>query len=314
MTRFRFALVLWPALGALAAAPASAELRADFREPPSEFKAMPLWHLNGTLTPEGIAAQMRASHDVSGFGGVTVLPVHETRPAYLSEEYFARYGEILQTARESGMRVVFYDDTFAFDSGSLVLNPEVRWNFLDGRDAAFGLLLGYRDGRDEEDPGLLGGGTGSTRLQGMGTIDTAVDAGVQGHVLVFGVPLFAQVRSALNSEQGTLAILGAYVPLKLGSSFELTVMPTVTWADSTQMQAFYSVTPVQSARSGFRTYEAGSGWQSAALEIGGDLTISGGWHAIGSVAYQRLLADAAASPVVQEKGQASGLLGLSYRF
>ena len=204
--------------------------------------------------------------------------------------------------------------TFAFDSGSLVLNPELRWNFLDGRDAAFGLLLGYRDGRDEKDPGLIGGGTGSTRLQGMGTINTAVDAGVQGHVSVFGVPLFAQVRSALNSEQGTLAILGAYVPLKLGSSFELTVMPTVTWADSTQMQAFYSVTPAQSARSGFRAYDAGSGWQSAALEIGGDLTISGGWHAIGSIAYQRLLADAAASPVVQEKGQASGLLGLSYRF
>ena len=120
MKTLRSASFLAPALCVLvlsAAAPAAADLRGDFREPPAEFKAMPLWHLNGTLTPEGIAEQMRASRDVSGFGGVTVLPVHETRPAYLSDEYFARYGEILKAARESGMRVVFYDDT-GFPSGS----------------------------------------------------------------------------------------------------------------------------------------------------------------------------------------------------
>jgi len=204
--------------------------------------------------------------------------------------------------------------TVALDSGSLALDPELRWNFVDGHDASFGLLLGYRDGRDEEDPSLIGGGTGSTRLRGMGTISTAVDAGVQGHVLVFGVPLFAQVRSALNGEQGTLVILGSYVPIKIGNCFELTVLPTLTWADSTQMQAFYGVTPVQSARSGIQAYDANSGLQSAALEIIGDLTISGGWHAVGSVAFQRLLSDAASSPVVQEKGQVSGLLGMSYRF
>ncbi|MFH0782791.1 MAG: MipA/OmpV family protein [Pseudomonadota bacterium] len=204
--------------------------------------------------------------------------------------------------------------TFALDSGSLTIDPELRWNFLDGRDAAFGLLLGYREGRDDQEPGLLGSGTGSSRLQGMGTISAVVDAGVQGHVSVFGVPLFAQVRRALNSEQGTLVILGAYLPLKLGSCFELVMLPTLTLADSDQMQAFYGVTPTQSAGSGFRAYEARSGWQSAALEMIGDWTISGGWHAICSVTYLHLLADAASSPLVQEKGQVSGLLGMSYRF
>ena len=204
--------------------------------------------------------------------------------------------------------------TFALDSGSQVLDPQLRWSFFDSRDAGFGLLLGYRNGRDEKEPSLIGGGTGSPHLLGMGTIDTAVDAGFQGHLSVFGVPLFAQVRSALNSDQGTLAILGAYLPLKVGSRFELSVLPTVAWADSSQMLAFYGVTPAQSTRSGFRIYEIGAGWQDAALEIIGDFTISDGWHAIGSVAYLRLLADAAASPLVQEKGQLNCLLGLSYRF
>ena len=78
---------------------------------------MPFWHLNGELTTNEIRAQMLASRDVSGFGGVTLLPVAETAPTYLTEAYFARYGEMLRTARELGLEVVFYDDT-GFPSGT----------------------------------------------------------------------------------------------------------------------------------------------------------------------------------------------------
>ena len=78
---------------------------------------MPFWHINGTLTTAEIKSQMQASRDKSGFGGVAVLPVFETKPSYLSDEYFARYGDILNTARDLGMEVILYDDT-GFPSGS----------------------------------------------------------------------------------------------------------------------------------------------------------------------------------------------------
>ena len=93
------------------------DLAQDFHDPPSSLRAMPFWHINGVLTTREIKAQMQASRDQSGFGGVAVLPVAETRPEYLSEAYFARYGDILKLARELGMEVIFYDDT-GFPSGS----------------------------------------------------------------------------------------------------------------------------------------------------------------------------------------------------
>ncbi len=89
----------------------------DFKKPPLALKSLPLWHLNGTLTQAEIAAQLQASRDASGFAGVAVLPVKETQPEYLSEAYFERYGDILETCTRLGMKVVFYDD-IGFPSGS----------------------------------------------------------------------------------------------------------------------------------------------------------------------------------------------------
>jgi putative intracellular protease/amidase len=97
--------------------PADADWGDDFKNPPAALRPMPFWHLNGTLTTAEIKAQLRDSRDQSGFGGVAVLPVDKTRPAYLSDDYFARYADILKTARELGMEVILYDDT-GFPSGS----------------------------------------------------------------------------------------------------------------------------------------------------------------------------------------------------
>ncbi|MFN9209351.1 MAG: MipA/OmpV family protein [Betaproteobacteria bacterium] len=203
--------------------------------------------------------------------------------------------------------------TLALDSGSLTLDPQLRWTVGDDRTWGLGLLLGYRAGRSDSDPGLIAD-NGSDRLQGMGSVSAAVDGGVQGWAAVFGVPVFAQLRSALGGDQGTLGVLGIYLPLEPTREFTLTVLPSVAWANGKQMQALYGVTPVQSAASGFTAYSAGAGWQNAALEIDGDWKIAGPWHLVGGVAYQRLLGNAADSPLVQGKNQWSGLVGLSCKF
>lgn len=96
---------------------AASNLAARFQHPPSALRPMPLWHLHGTLTRENSEAQLRDSRDKSGFGGVAVLPMGKMQPTYLSDDYFARYGEILNTSRELGMEVILYDDT-GFPSGS----------------------------------------------------------------------------------------------------------------------------------------------------------------------------------------------------
>jgi hypothetical protein len=93
-------------------------IEQEFKDPPMSLKTIPLWHMNGRLTTEEIVSQLEASRDVSGFSGVAVLPVRETEPKYLTEEYFARYADILETCDKLDMSVVFYDDV-GFPSGTV---------------------------------------------------------------------------------------------------------------------------------------------------------------------------------------------------
>ncbi len=102
-------------------APDFVQLRERFTSPPPGSGTVTLYWLNGEITKEGIHQQMRAMRDQCGFSGVAPLTFHAmhppTQPPYLSEAYFDVYGCILDTAKELGMTVVFYDDC-DFPSGS----------------------------------------------------------------------------------------------------------------------------------------------------------------------------------------------------
>jgi len=204
--------------------------------------------------------------------------------------------------------------TFALDSGSLTIAPEARWDFVDNKNWGLGLLVGYRAGRDDQNPKFASATDGSTRLSGLPDVSDTLDYGVAGHVMIAGVPLFAQVRSAVHGSQGTIVTAGLYLKFTPAENFELTVLPTVTAANARQMKAFYGVTPAASAASGFAVYEPGSGWQNAAIEVVGDWRIAARWHFIASLAYQRLLGGAERSPVVQTANQPSALAGVVYDF
>lgn len=113
------ASVVSPSLGA--PRPDSDELRELFVNPPPGSGTTTLWWLNGKLTKEKIREQLRSLRDRDGFGGVAPLTLFRmkpaTEPAYLTDEYFEMYGCILDTAKELGMKVVFYDDC-DFPSGT----------------------------------------------------------------------------------------------------------------------------------------------------------------------------------------------------
>ena len=93
------------------------ELLESFYNPANMYRPMPFWHINGKMTTEGIRNGLEGAKDLSGFGGVSVLPVGSTKPAYLSDEYFDRYGDILEISKQLGTEVILYDD-IDFPSGS----------------------------------------------------------------------------------------------------------------------------------------------------------------------------------------------------
>ena len=104
-------------------------LKEQFPDPPNQYRPMPFLHLNGYLTREGIEKRITDAGELSGFGGITVLPVSEgkqwggtgispgTTPEYLSSEYFQRYADLLEISKKRGMQIILYDD-IDFPSGS----------------------------------------------------------------------------------------------------------------------------------------------------------------------------------------------------
>jgi hypothetical protein len=86
------------------------QLAAWFKDPPMEYRSRPFYWLNGQLDDAALRDQIQAMRDQCGFGGFSPLPMRSTRPEYLSEEYFERYGTILQSAEKLGLKVIFYDD------------------------------------------------------------------------------------------------------------------------------------------------------------------------------------------------------------
>ena len=98
-------------------------LEKDFQNPPEKYKPKPLWFINGKLTTEGIRKQMKDAKELAGFSGVGLLPMADrsekrpgTSPKFLSEQYFDRFFDVLNTAKELDMEVILYDD-IDFPSG-----------------------------------------------------------------------------------------------------------------------------------------------------------------------------------------------------
>jgi MipA family protein len=256
-------------------------------------------------------------------GGISPAIADEQRPWELQVGAGIAYMPDYSGARASGPRLRLWADgtfrttdlgTFAIDSGSLTIDPEFRWDVVDKPDLGVGVLVGYRFGRSSSNPSFASANDGSARLAGLADIGGTFDVGLAGHVTVFGVPLFAQVRSALSGAQGTIVNVGFYVPVSPGSTVEFVLLPTVTWANARQMRAFYGVSGMGSATSGFPAYRPGAAWENAALEVSADWNAGRGLHLLASLSYQRLLGSAGASPVVQTRNQASALAGLACSF
>lgn len=117
----------------LVAAGATGQTADEFRNPPAEYRPVPLWFWNNARIerPEAIA-QFRAMTSTDGYGGCAILPFGGNfAPEYLSDDYFALYGEIVREARNGGFQLSLYDE-YGFPSGSMgAINGDGTPRFME---------------------------------------------------------------------------------------------------------------------------------------------------------------------------------------
>ena len=91
--------------------------------------------------------------------------------------------------------------------------------------------------------------------------------------------------------------------------------PRLTWSDNGYHDAWFGVSPAAAATSGLPAYDPGSGIQAAGAAASFLTQLGPNWGIYAYAKYDRLVGDAADSPIVRTFGsrdQLSGGLALTY--
>ncbi len=225
--------------------------------------------------------------------GVAVEP----RPLYEgSERYRALIGPVLD---------VRYKDLAFLSSGE-----GLGINVFHGENFRAGIAIGYDLGRLAHDD--------LDHLKGLGDVGSSATVKLFGSYVIsksFPLVLRGDIRQFTGGANGLEGDLEAYVPLP-GSSEHLVLFagPSLTFADRLHLQTLFGVNPEQSLASGYDTFSAHSGLESAGFGFSAMRIIQVHWLIIGNIAANRLLGSAADSPITQSRLQAIAVAGFAYKW
>lgn len=164
-------------------------------------------------------------------------------------------------------------------------------------------------GRDESD---------SPDLAGLGDTGIRVELGVYGSYTRGRTRTRIRIfHNVANGHSGTRVV--GDVRLVMLERAKVAVIGSIsgTWADSSYMETFFGVNQAQSQASGLPVFNAGAGIKDARIGISVNYRISHRWALVVHTDYERLLRDAADSPIVSLRGspnQATGALFMTYAF
>jgi outer membrane protein len=172
---------------------------------------------------------------------------------------------------------------------------------------SFGPSLGIEGKRDAEDIGAQLPETG---------FSFEVGAFAQ-QELGTNFRLRAEARQGVSGHEGFLSILSADYFARDGLRQEFSIGPRLTITDNRYQDAYFSVLPEDSAVAGLPAYDAAGGLQAVGAAAGYIRQFTPRWGIYSFVKYDRLVGDAADSPIVTALGsrdQFSGGIALSYSF
>lgn len=195
------------------------------------------------------------------------------------------------------------DDPFPFEA------PDESFGFpvFNLGDFEFGPSFGFESARKP-------GGAGAA----LDRSGTSIELG--GFVQVPVAPQLrarVEVRKGLGGHGGWIANVGADFVARSGDRHLFSIGPRLTLSDGRYQRSYFGVSPGEAAATGLPAYSPGSGVQAAGVTAGYLTQLSPRWGIYSYAKYDRLIGDAAESPVVRSFGsrnQFSGGLGLSYTF
>jgi outer membrane protein len=152
----------------------------------------------------------------------------------------------------------------------------------------------------------------------VGSVSRTFEAGAFAQYLAGdSFRLRAEVLKGINGHNGIVGTLSADKIWRDGDRYVVSIGPRLLFSDSRYQRAYFGVSPAASLASGLPTYHPGGGVHGVALASGVSYALNSRWGLFGFARYERLVGNAAKSPVIREFGsrnQISGGIGLNYTF
>ncbi|MGQ0661650.1 MipA/OmpV family protein, partial [Sphingosinicella sp.] len=124
------------------------------------------------------------------------------------------------------------------------------------------------------------------------------------------------LRQGIGGHEGLVGDIAADLILRDGDNTIFSIGPRVRWGDNDFHDAYFAVPFAIPAIPG-GGYDPGSGFYAVGARAGYTQRIGRNWGLYAFAAYDRLIGDAADSPIVRQlgsRGQLSGGLGLFIEF
>ena len=149
-------------------------------------------------------------------------------------------------------------------------------------------------------------------------VSTTFEAGafVQGYIAP-ALRLRAEARRGIGGHNGWIGELSADLIARDGDKWLLSAGPRVTLNDARYTRAYYGVTPAAALTSGLSVYRPGGGISAVGVSVGALKQFGPRWGVAAYARYDRLVGDAADSPIARGPGsrsQPSAGIALSYTF
>jgi outer membrane protein len=152
----------------------------------------------------------------------------------------------------------------------------------------------------------------------VGKVATTLEAGAfMQYDLNKSLRVRADLRKGVNGHEGVIGAVGADYIWRDGDKYVFSVGPRVLFSDERYQRAFFEVAPAASLATGLSVYRPGGGVHAVAVASGLSYQFNPRFGLFGFARYERLVGDAAKSPIVRVLGsrdQASAGVGLSYTF
>jgi outer membrane protein len=157
-----------------------------------------------------------------------------------------------------------------------------------------------------------------SELNGLGDVKTAFEFG--GFIEYFPVDWFRvrnETRQGFGGHEGVVSDFSADFIVPVTRAITVSAGPRFTWESTKAVSPYFSIDTVQAMASGLAVFDAKGGAHTAGAGAQVKYRINPQWEVHAYVEYDRLLGDAAKSPLVTARGsvnQTTVGIGTSYSF